>query len=214
MDAFSYLSEFISQLYVIALSNTPYLKLMSLFSKQFDGLEVGVVLLDSYMIALKANPAARRYSEQMINAMAGKYDFFQKSIRWVDAENSHVQMLLNCLGPQILADNEAPPSLERQFSFRSNSFTASDIMGNLKNYHLLFIDRAAGAESAQPVQPLNALTSRESEVLNLVLQGYDNSYIASQLGMSIYTVRTHISNIYKKFGVNNKVSLLLALKKN
>lgn len=212
-DAFAYLSEFVSRFYVVALSNAPNLMLRSLFGKQFDGLEMGVVLLDSYMIALQANPAARRYSEQMISEMAGKNDFFQKSTRWTEAENSHVQMLLNYLGPKILADNEAISLLEQHFCFRSNSFTASDIMGSLRNYHMLFIYRGSEADNGEPMQPVNALTRRESEVLNLVLQGYDNPYIADQLGMSIYTVRTHISNIYKKFGVNNKISLLLALKK-
>ena len=38
-----------------------------------------------------------------------------------------------------------------------------------------------------------------------------NEQIAEELHISIYTVRTHIANIYKKFEVNSKVDLLMHL---
>ena len=41
--------------------------------------------------------------------------------------------------------------------------------------------------------------------------GMKNEQIAQELHISIYTVRTHIANIYKKFEVGNKVDLLMSL---
>ncbi len=45
----------------------------------------------------------------------------------------------------------------------------------------------------------------------LPASGMKNEQIAEELHISIYTVRTHIANIYKKFEVNNKVDLLMHL---
>ncbi len=49
------------------------------------------------------------------------------------------------------------------------------------------------------------LTSREIEVLQLVASGMSNREIASALGLSIRTIERHVSNIYDKIGVHNRV---------
>ncbi len=51
----------------------------------------------------------------------------------------------------------------------------------------------------------NTLTERELEVLNLLIEGYDNDAIAKMLCITVYTVKYHISNIYTKLSVRNKV---------
>ncbi|GAK49099.1 hypothetical protein U14_00317 [Candidatus Moduliflexus flocculans] len=56
------------------------------------------------------------------------------------------------------------------------------------------------------------LSSREKEVLLLLLQGQTNSQIAERLFISINTAKTHISNIYQKIGVNRRYELLAQCK--
>lgn len=51
------------------------------------------------------------------------------------------------------------------------------------------------------------LTVRETEVLELMLQGLDNSSIQDKLGISRNTLKTHISNIYGKTGIKNRREL-------
>jgi len=51
------------------------------------------------------------------------------------------------------------------------------------------------------------LTTREQEILRLVLQGRRNKDIEEKLFISASTVRNHISNIYQKFGVRNRLEL-------
>jgi DNA-binding NarL/FixJ family response regulator len=46
------------------------------------------------------------------------------------------------------------------------------------------------------------LTTREKEVLQLLIKGYVVKIIASELGMSFDTARTHLKNIYNKLHVN------------
>lgn len=49
--------------------------------------------------------------------------------------------------------------------------------------------------------PLEDLTSREVEVLDLVARGYDNATIAAHLGISTRTVRNHLNSVFSKLGV-------------
>ena len=48
------------------------------------------------------------------------------------------------------------------------------------------------------------LSSRESEVLNLLVEGYSYKMIAAELFLSIDTVRSHMKSIYEKMHVNSK----------
>lgn len=63
----------------------------------------------------------------------------------------------------------------------------------------------------QPVDDvfLGTLTARETEVLALLAQGYRNKRIASQLFISVSTVRTYIEAIYRKTGVKTRVEAAL-----
>ncbi|MCE3259257.1 MAG: DNA-binding response regulator [Bacteroidetes bacterium] len=58
------------------------------------------------------------------------------------------------------------------------------------------------------------LSSRELEILKLVVDGFDSAEIAEKLFISPLTVRKHISNIYTKLHVTNKTEAVkLAVKK-
>jgi ligand-binding sensor domain-containing protein/DNA-binding CsgD family transcriptional regulator len=52
------------------------------------------------------------------------------------------------------------------------------------------------------------LTAREQEILRFVLQGARNKDIEKKLFISASTVRNHISNIYQKLGVRNRLELI------
>jgi ATP/maltotriose-dependent transcriptional regulator MalT len=52
------------------------------------------------------------------------------------------------------------------------------------------------------------LTLREQELIKLVAKGFKNKQIANQLHISIFTVKTHLSNIYRKLDVPNRTSML------
>jgi two-component system NarL family response regulator len=50
------------------------------------------------------------------------------------------------------------------------------------------------------------LSPREGDILRLIVEGYSNDEIAISLQRSNPTVRTHLAHLYKKLGVNDRVS--------
>jgi len=60
----------------------------------------------------------------------------------------------------------------------------------------------------------SALTLREQEILRLIAAGLDNQTLADKLFISPNTVKTHISNIYKKIEVTNRVQAILWFSEN
>jgi DNA-binding CsgD family transcriptional regulator len=52
------------------------------------------------------------------------------------------------------------------------------------------------------------ITDREREIILKVIQGKSNADIASELFISLATVKTHLHNIYKKIGVESRYDLL------
>lgn len=61
----------------------------------------------------------------------------------------------------------------------------------------------------EQASPLARLTSREREVLSLVAGGADNLQISARLGITERTVKAHVSNLYRKLGVQNRVEMAM-----
>jgi ATP/maltotriose-dependent transcriptional regulator MalT len=53
--------------------------------------------------------------------------------------------------------------------------------------------------------PVEALTAREAEVLRLVARGRSNSQIATELFVTVGTVKSHLHTISGKLGAANRV---------
>ena len=60
--------------------------------------------------------------------------------------------------------------------------------------------------------PVDALTSREKEILELLVQGHTNKEIATKLFVSIDTVKTHLRNIYPKLDVKSRLQAVAKTK--
>lgn len=60
-----------------------------------------------------------------------------------------------------------------------------------------------------PAQPIDALTDREEEVLLAVAKGRTNTEIATELFISLSTVKTHVASLMTKLGARNRVELAM-----
>jgi two-component system, NarL family, response regulator LiaR len=67
------------------------------------------------------------------------------------------------------------------------------------------LDQLRQHESGETRPHAENLSTREKEVLRLVIEGKDNATIAQELFISPYTVKNHISNILLKLHVENRL---------
>jgi two-component system response regulator DctR len=67
--------------------------------------------------------------------------------------------------------------------------------------------RARHASADQRAALLEALSSREREVMELILAGKYNKVIADELGIAMRTVEVHRARIFEKMGVKSAVEL-------
>ena len=60
--------------------------------------------------------------------------------------------------------------------------------------------------ATQQAAETETLTTREKEILKLMVEGLNNAEIAERIVVSLSTVKYHISNILMKLGVENRVA--------
>lgn len=90
------------------------------------------------------------------------------------------------------------------FDFFEKPFNDNKLMDRVEQ--ALAASRQAGAR-AEVRERLAALSQREREVLDLILDGKMNKVIADQLGISMRTVEVHRAHIFSKMNVKTAVEL-------
>lgn len=100
-------------------------------------------------------------------------------------------------------------------------FSIGIIVIGLHASHKLFAHVVSLADTAKespvstkepgPPPRFPSLSSRENEILQLVLQGLQTKELSKTLHCSEKTIRNHLSHIYGKFQVGNKAELILAV---
>ncbi|GGN93034.1 DNA-binding response regulator [Actinoplanes lobatus] len=71
------------------------------------------------------------------------------------------------------------------------------------------IAETAGRLNPPPAPLLDALTGRETEILDLVAAGLSNEEIAARLAISYATAKTHVSRILAKLGLRDRAQLVV-----
>lgn len=68
--------------------------------------------------------------------------------------------------------------------------------------------------SLDTIQNHFGLSKSEMEVLIMLIEGKSNVEMADQRHVSVNTIKTHVSKIYQKIGVNSRVKLLKLVQDN
>jgi DNA-binding NarL/FixJ family response regulator len=105
-----------------------------------------------------------------------------------------------------LLKNETPDSILKaiQEVVAGNAQMSPGIARKTINYF-----RSGEVPKREVIQDKQIVSPREIEVLDLVAKGYTYNQIAEMLNISTATVKTHMSNVFEKLHVKNKIEALL-----
>ena len=116
--------------------------------------------------------------------------------------------------------------IEKPFNIEELTARVDSILSNLKRHREAFVSKAYQTIMADKSQHKSVskkrcaftdnckkyrITSREVEIIKLLIKGIPYKVISSDLSISEKTVSKHISNIFAKVGVNNKIELISRL---
>jgi DNA-binding NarL/FixJ family response regulator len=119
------------------------------------------------------------------------------------------------LGADGRAMHEALQTLPRPLALLRRDAEAAELLAAVRSVQagLVVLDPALALELAagEPVRvtqaadgPLEELTPREREVLQLLVEGLPNKTIARRLGISDHTVKFHVGSVLSKLGAASR----------
>jgi DNA-binding NarL/FixJ family response regulator len=160
----------------------PHVLLLDLSLPKLSGLEVLAELgkLGTQTRTIMLTAAIER--EQVIEAL-------QLGVRGIVLKHSALQLLLK----SIRCVNEGQYWVGQE--------GVSDVIQALR--------RMKPSRSASGARRNFGLSSREMEVIALIVAGYTNKDLARELGISENTAKHHLTNIFDKLGVSNRLELVL-----
>jgi len=82
----------------------------------------------------------------------------------------------------------------------------------IRHYPSVTVANLQSIISEEEFFDLYNLSPREREIASLLLLGHKNNYIAETLFIALPTVKTHLRNLYSKFGVSSRYEFLVLYK--
>jgi DNA-binding NarL/FixJ family response regulator len=160
----------------------PHILLLDLALPKLSGLEVLSELSKLGLQTRSIMLTAEIEREQVVEAL-------QLGVRGIVLKHSALELLLK----SIRCVNEGQYWIGQE--------GVSDLIHALR--------RTKPSHSASGVRRTSGLSSREMEVIALIVAGYTNKDLARKLGISENTAKHHLTNIFDKLGVSNRLELVL-----
>ena len=154
---------------------------------------LGIAVISSMLIVRNSKPQLRiKHREKQERVMAVVFLVFMPITLFIDFFSERVRFL-------SYFDSDFKLTLPVLFIL----LAASKFFDDLTRLSLFRIDNSIQQQNADNYQ----LTQREREIAELLIRGYSYSKIGEALFISIPTVKTHVTNIYRKVNVSNKMEL-------
>jgi len=104
-----------------------------------------------------------------------------------------------------------PDSLQQVLSVTSNGgvWVTRSLLPRLVSELRKYVDAHRKPAETSADDSLAELTQREREIVRLIVDGSSNKEVASSLNISERTVKGHLSNVFQKLGVTDRLKLML-----
>ena len=104
-----------------------------------------------------------------------------------------------------------PESLQQVLSVTSNGgvWVTRSLLPRLVSELRKYVDAHRKPAETPADDSLAELTQREREIVRLIVEGASNKEVASSLNISERTVKGHLSNVFQKLGVTDRLKLML-----
>lgn len=170
----------------------------------------GVLALDHSGRVLEYTPTAKRYLEDLGGLGSG----WQEDGSLPVAVWMVMGALQRALQPQTDRDRARVPCLSvkaRSGRWLTLQGALTEAKPGTPSQKMIVIEPTGPKETAWLKAAAYGLSSREREIVDLVLRGASRKQIAATLYISEYTVQDHLSNIFDKVGVRGREALIKRL---
>lgn len=214
-----YLAKLIEVSYHSFLRQSGESRFLDGFNLFFHEMKMGAVILNQDLTVVQANPMARELSHLFWEQFRNNQGHFLRSNYQGEEQYREVQTMVNEISEKLTAQGGGGlgnntltlSSVGGELTFFHTSFLSTGATGAIQTWHVLTMTNKAKDLPQSVGHPYNSLTQQERRIAFFLATGMRNEQIAEELHISIYTVRTHTANIYKKFEVGNKIDLLMCL---
>ena len=107
-----------------------------------------------------------------------------------------------------------PESLQQVLSVTSNGgvWVTRSLLPRLVTELRNYVQAHRPPDKTPVNDGLSELTQREKEIVRLIVEGASNKQVASALAISERTVKGHLSNVFQKLGVSDRLNLVLLVR--
>ena len=183
------------------LESEPNLKVVGEAGNGYDALELvkelrpDIVLLDVMMPNLNGLEVARQISKQ--------FRFTRIIIlSMYDDEGFVLEALANGALGYVLKDSNSSDLIKAIHEVTAGRRYLSSPLSDRAIAAYQTFARSGGVEKYDP------LTTREREVLQLMVEGFTNAEVAAKLGVSVRTAETHRANLMNKLDIHSQAELV------
>ncbi|MEG0772595.1 LuxR C-terminal-related transcriptional regulator [Clostridium sp.] len=215
------LHKILSQNYKNFLTFSHSLFEQKLLKKCYDNYSDGIIIWNNKLSVLEANGRAKDYCFEIAENTNTLNTVSYDNINGIRQSDNSIQKIINFLSYNLMQSTSNQDlniiSINDIYTVNTSVIITPTITGSMETTYFTCISKHPNNEpnvSSDKLKDFYNLTDRELEIINLIKKGFSNKEISISLYLSSNTIKTHITNIFKKLGVNSRTTLLNKIESN